>query len=201
MYRYRTGPCPSEFVETLTRVVALLCGSGFSFSFFTLTQIWNAPGLHFKPSGLHCERPRPSTPLFCAFIKLLNFDFNPDPAFDPNADPDRTFKNNVDPDPQLYIKPHLSEYLPWDGGREECNAAPPQSWPGSSRRMGRARCRVLPCSSWLSPSRMPSRPPALRPGRKNALKSAAELRIHDILVWIRIRGSMVQTNGSGYESF
>ncbi len=41
------------------------------------------------------------------YIKLLNFDFNPDPAFDTNADPDLPSKNNADPDPQLCIKAHL----------------------------------------------------------------------------------------------
>jgi hypothetical protein len=33
------------------------------------------------------------------------------------------------------------------------------------------------------------------------IASAAVLRIHDILVWIRIRGSMPPTNGSGSGSF
>jgi hypothetical protein len=32
------------------------------------------------------------------------------------------------------------------------------------------------------------------------IASAAVLRIHDILVWIRIRGSMPPTNGSGFGS-
>jgi hypothetical protein len=104
MYRYRPGTCPSEFVETLTRVVWLcipLMRIRIQLFVFTLTQIRNAPGLHFKPPGLHCERPRPSTPLFCALIKILNFDFNPDPAFDSEGDPDPPSKSNADPDPQL----------------------------------------------------------------------------------------------------
>ncbi len=46
-------------------------------------------------SGLHCERPR----LYFEPLKLLNFDFNSDPA-----DPDPASKNNVDPDPQSCCK-------------------------------------------------------------------------------------------------
>jgi hypothetical protein len=49
------------------------------------------PGLHFEPSGLHCERPR-------LYFEPLNFDFNadPDPAFHSFADPDPATKNNAD---------------------------------------------------------------------------------------------------------
>jgi hypothetical protein len=56
----------------------------------------------FEPPGLHCERPRPSTALFCKLLKLLNFDFNADSdlAFHSNADSAPSSKNNADPDPQ-----------------------------------------------------------------------------------------------------
>ena len=55
-----------------------------------------------RAPDLHCERPRPSTALFCESLKLLNFDFNtdPDPVFHSNADPASASKNNADPDPQ-----------------------------------------------------------------------------------------------------
>ncbi len=60
-------------------------------------------GPHFKPSRLHCERPRPS-PVYFEPLKLLNSDFNadPDPDFHSNADPDPdpASRNYANPDPQ-----------------------------------------------------------------------------------------------------
>jgi hypothetical protein len=48
------------------------------------------PGLHFKPPGLHSERPR----LYFQPLKLLNFAFNanPDPVFPSIADSDPASK-------------------------------------------------------------------------------------------------------------
>jgi hypothetical protein len=57
-------------------------------------RIIDPPGLYFKPPSPYCERPR----LHFEPLKLLNFDFNPAPAFRPNADPDPASKINSDPD-------------------------------------------------------------------------------------------------------
>ncbi len=77
---------------------SLQCGSGSRFSLKcksrsgTSSKWWKPAttslstlGLHFKLSGLHCERPRPATAPFCGPLKLLYFDFNtdPDPDFTP----------------------------------------------------------------------------------------------------------------------
>jgi hypothetical protein len=56
------------------------------------------PWLHFEPPRLHYERP----PWLCfELLQLLNFDFEPDPAS----------QNNADPDPLHCNMPSKKQYL------------------------------------------------------------------------------------------
>ncbi len=77
-------------------------GSGSCYSFklckSTAAGLQNLHCSIFEPPRLHCEHPPSSLAPFEP-LKLLNFGFNPDPAFHCSAGPDLASQNNADPAP------------------------------------------------------------------------------------------------------